>query len=98
MEIGPKATTLGRRRTFVVAKFFLGGGETKEASINIRSAKLHTLEPLHPVTDSDGGERAGAATTSTNGDATITDPVSFQVFEAPPPENLNDEAFRVVVE
>ena len=26
VEIGPKATALGRRRTFVVAKLDLGGG------------------------------------------------------------------------
>ena len=29
MEIGPKATVLGRRRTFVVAKLDLGGGNMK---------------------------------------------------------------------
>ena len=26
VEIGPKATALGRRRNFVVGKFYLGGG------------------------------------------------------------------------
>ena len=97
MEIGPKATALGRRRTFVVARFNLGGGDMKVATINIRSVKLHTPEPLPPATNSDGGERAAAATTTTTGDTTITDPVSVQVFEAPSPDPLIDEAFRVVV-
>ena len=86
---------MGRRRTFIVTKFDLGGGDMKVATINIRIFK----EPLRPATDGDGGGRAAAATTTTTcaGDTTITDPVSVQVFEAPAPENLNDEAFRVVV-
>ena len=56
MGIGPKATALGRHRNFVVAKFDLCGGDTKVATINIRSVKLDTLEPLRPDTDGDGGE------------------------------------------
>ena len=96
-EIGPKATTLGRRRTFVVARFDLGGGDTKVATINIRSVKLHTPEPPRPSTGGDDGERAAAATTTATVDTTVTYPVSVQVFEVPEPEPLNDEAFRVVV-
>ena len=97
MEIGPKATALGRRRTFVVARFDLGRGDMKVAAINIRSVKLHTPEPPRPSTSGDGGERDDAATTTTTGDTTVTDPVSVQVFEAPAPDPLDDEAFRVVV-
>ena len=97
MEIGPKVTALGRCRTFVVTKFDLGGGATRLATINIRSVNIHTPEPTRPATDSDGRERAAAATTTTNGDTTVTDPVYIQVFEAPVPDHLNDEAFRVVV-
>ena len=44
MEIGTKMTALGRRRTFVVAKFDLGEGNMKVVTINIRSFKLHTPE------------------------------------------------------
>ena len=97
VEIGPKATTLGRCRTFVVARFDLGGGAMKVTTINIRSVKLHTPEPPRPSSGGGGGERAAAATTTTTGDTTVTDPVSVQVFEAPAPDPLNDEAFRVVV-
>ena len=42
-------------------------------------------------------ERAAVATTTTTGSTTITDPISVQVFEAPAPEPLNDEAFTLVV-
>ena len=42
VEIGTKATALGRRRTFVVATLYLDGGDTKIVTINIRSFKLHT--------------------------------------------------------
>ena len=77
VEIGPKATTSGRCRNFVVAKFDLGGGDMKVAPINIRSVKLHTPEPIHNNTDSYGWERDAAATTTTTGDTTITDPVSI---------------------
>ena len=97
VEIGPKATVLGRRRNFVVKRFDLCGGAMKLATINIRSAKLHTPEPPRPSTDGDGGERAAADTTTTTGDTTITYPVSVQVFEAPAPYPLNGEAFIVVV-
>ena len=97
MEIGPKATAFGKRRTFVVVKFNLGGGAMKVATINTRSVKLHTPEPLRPSTGGDGGERSAAATTTTTEDTTITDPVSVQVFEAPAPDPLNDEVFRVMV-
>ena len=55
VEIGPKATDLGRISNFVVAKFDLGGGDTKVATSNIRSVKIHTREPLCPDTDGDGG-------------------------------------------
>ena len=55
VEIGLKLTTSGRHRTFVVAKFDLGGGDMKVATINIRSVKLHTPEPLCPDTDGYGG-------------------------------------------
>ena len=97
VEIGPKATALGRRRDFVVKKSDLGGGDMKVATINIRSVKLHTQEPLLPDIDVDVGERAAAATTTTTGDTTIIYPVSIQVFEAPAQDPLNDEAFIVVV-
>ena len=97
MEIGPKETTSGRRRSFVLAKFDLGGGETKVATTGIRSVKLHNPEPLRPAADNDGGERADAYTNDTTGDTTITYLVSIRVFKAPAPDPLNDEAFRVVV-
>ena len=97
VEIGLKATVLGRCRTFVVAKFYLGGEDMKIATINIRSVNTHTPEPLIPDTDVCGGERAAAATTTTTGDTTITYPVFAQFFEAPAPDPLDDEAFRVVV-
>ena len=97
MEIGTKATELGRRRNFVVAKFDLGGGDTKVSTINIMIVKLPTTEPLHPDTDGDGGYMSAAATTTTTGDTTITYPVSVQVLEAPELDHLNDESFRVVV-
>ena len=97
VQIGPKATALGRRRTFVVAKFDPGGGDMKVANINIRSVKLHTPETPRPTTGGDGGERAAATTTNITVDTTITALVSIKVFEAPAPDPLNDEAFRVVV-
>ena len=65
MEIGPKATALGRFRTFVLAKLDLGGGDMKVATINIRSVKIHTMEPLHPATGDDVGDRAASATAIT---------------------------------
>ena len=68
MEIGPKAAALGRRRAFVVARFNLGGGDMKVATINIRSVKLHTPEPPRPSTGGCGGERAAAATTTATGE------------------------------
>ena len=52
----------------------------KVVNINIRSIKLHILEPLCPATGGDGGERAAAATKTDTGDKTVTDPVSVQVF------------------
>ena len=97
VEIGPKATVLGRCRTFVVAIFDLGGGDMKVATINIRSVKLHTLGPPRLSTGVGGGERAAASTMTTTGDTTIIDPVSIQVLDAPSPDPLNDESFRVVV-
>ena len=92
-----KVTALGRYRTFIVAKFDLGGGDTKVATINIRSVKLHTPEPLRPDTDGDGGDRDDTSTTTTTGDTTVTYPVSVKVFEAPAPDPFNDEACIVVV-
>ena len=80
VEIGLKATALGRRRTFVVAKFDLGGGYMKVATINIRSVNIHTPEPLCPDNDGDGGYRAVSETTTATGDTTIIDPVSVRVF------------------
>ena len=97
VEIGTKTTALGRRRTFVVAKFYLGGGKIKVATINIRIVKLHTPEHLCTANNGYGGERNAVATTTTIGDTNITDLVSDQVFEAPAPYPLNDEAFRVMV-
>ena len=97
VEIGPKATALGRCRNFVVSRFDLVIGAMKLATINIQSAKLHTQEPPCPYTVGDGGYRADSATTTTNGDTTVTYPVSVQVFEAPAPDPFNDELFRVVV-
>ena len=97
MDIGLKATALGRRRTFVVARLDLGGISMKVATINIRSVNLHTTEPPRPSTGGDGGERAAASTTTTTGDTTVIDPVSVQVFEAPSLDPLNDEAFIVLV-
>ena len=75
VEIGPKATALGRRRTFVVARFDLSGGAMKVSTINIQSVKLHTPEPPRTSIGGDGGERDAAATTTTTGDTTVTDPV-----------------------
>ena len=63
-------------------------------SINIWSVKLHTPEPPRPSTGDDGGEKASDATKITTGDTTVTYPVSVQVFEAPAPDPLNDEAFK----
>ena len=55
VEIEPKATSSGRHRTFVFAKFDLGGGDMKVATINISSFNLHVIELLRPGTDSYGG-------------------------------------------
>ena len=71
MEIGIKETTLGRCRNFVVAKFYLGGGDMKVATINISSVNLHAQESLRPVTDGDGWDRAADSTTNTTGDTNI---------------------------
>ena len=83
VKIGTKATALGRHRTFFVARFDIGGGAMKVATINIRSVKIHTPKPPRTSTGGDGGERAAAATLTTTGDKTVTDPVSIEVFEAP---------------
>ena len=90
-------TISGRCRNFVVTKFDLGGGDMRVATISIRSVKIHTPEPLCPSTDGNSGERSAATTTTTTGETTITDPVLIQFFEAPAPDPLDDEAFRVVV-
>ena len=55
MEIGTKATTSVRRKTFIVTNFDLDGGDMKVATINIRSVKIHTPETLGTATDGDGG-------------------------------------------
>ena len=62
------------------------------------SVQLHTIEPLRPDTDGDGGERYAAATTATTGETTVIDPVYVKVFEAPATDPLNDESFRLVVQ
>ena len=49
----------------------------KVATINIRSFKIHTPEPLRPATGIDGGERVAATTTPTTRDTTVTYPVSI---------------------
>ena len=69
----------------------------KVVTINIRSVKLHTPEHPLPATGGDGGERADYITTTTTGGTTVTYPVSVQVFEAPEPDHLNYEVFRLVV-
>ena len=97
LEIVPKVTTLGKRRTFVVDKFDLGEGDMKLTTITIRSFNIHTPEPLCPATCGDCGGRAAAATTTTTGDTTITDPVLIRFSKVPATDLLNDEAFRVVV-
>ena len=66
-------------------------------TINIRSVKLHTPEPLCPATDGDCWERADAVTTTTNKDTTSKDPVLIRFFKAPAPNPLNGEALRAVV-
>ena len=55
VEIGLKANALGRRRTFVVAIFYLGGGDMRVATINIWSVKIHTPEPPRPSNGGYGG-------------------------------------------
>ena len=80
VEIGMKGTALDRCRTFAIAKFDHGGGDIKEATINIRSFKLHTLEPTSPYNGDDGGERAAAETMTTTGYTAVTYTVSVQVF------------------
>ena len=97
VEIGPKVTTSGMCRTFVISKFDIGGRDMKVANINIRSANIHTPEPLRPDTDREGGDSYFAVTTTPNGDKTITDSVYISVFEVPAPNSLNYEALRVVV-
>ena len=90
MEIFPKATVLGRRRTFVVARFNLDGVAMNVATINIWSVKLYTPEPPSPSTCGNGGEKYAAATTTTTLDTTVIYPVSVQVFKATSPDPLND--------
>ena len=76
--------TLKWRRNFAVAKLDLGREDIKVVTINIRSVKLHTPEPLCPDIDGDGGDRDSAATNTTTGDTTITDPVYIKVLVAHP--------------
>ena len=75
MEIGPKATALGRGRNVIVVNFSLGGGDMKVATIKIKSVKLHTPETPRPDTCGDVGDRAADATTTTTGSTTVTNPV-----------------------
>ena len=51
VEIGPKATALDRRITFVVTRFDLGVGDMKVATIYIRIVKLLTPEPPAHTTE-----------------------------------------------
>ena len=97
VKIGPRVTMSGRRRTFFIREFDLFGGDIKVTTINIRSVKLHTPEPLRTATGDDGGDRANSTTMTTTVDTNITDTVSIQVFEAPALDPLNDETLRVVV-
>ena len=69
----------------------------KVATINIHSVDLYTPEPPRPSTGGDGGERDASATMPNNEDTTVIDSVSVQVFDAPAPDPLNDEAFIVLV-
>ena len=55
VEIRLKVTALGMLRTFVVARFDLGGVSMKVVTINIRSVKLHNPKPPRPSTGGDGG-------------------------------------------
>ena len=88
---------MGRRKTFVVEKFDLGVGDMKVTTINIRSVKIHTTETPCPTTGVDGGDRDAATTTTTIRDTHVTYPVYVQLFKAPAPKPLNDEAFRLMV-
>ena len=67
------------------------------ATINIMSVKLLNREPLRPTTYGGVGQRDADYTITTTGDTIVTYPVSIRVFEAPAPDTLNYEAFRVVV-
>ena len=87
----------GRRRTFVVAKFYPGGGDMKVTTINIRSVNLHAPESFRLDTDGDVRYRNVAFTTTTIGDTTITDPVPIRFFKTPAPDPLSYEALIVVV-
>ena len=79
VEIGTKATVLGRRKTSVVVKFDLGRIDMKVATINIRSVKIHTPEHLCPAADGDVGETAVSTTTTNTGETTTTYPVTVEV-------------------
>ena len=89
--------TSGRRRTFVVAKFYPGGGDMKVTTINIRSVNLHAPEPFRLDTDGGVRYRNVSSTTTTTGDTTITDPVSIRFFKTPAPDPFSYEALIVVV-
>ena len=77
VEVGPKATALGKRWTFDLEKFDLGGADMKVDTINIRSVKLHTSEPICTATGGDSKYRDNSSITTTNGDTTIIYPVSI---------------------
>ena len=97
VKVGPKEITLGSRRSYVITKPNLGGGDVKLVTINLRSVNIHTMEPLCPATNDNGGQRSDDVTTTTTKDTIITDPVSIRVFKAPAPDPLNYKALKVVV-
>ena len=80
VEIGPNTTALGRRMTFVVAKFDFSGGDTKVATITIRSVNIHNPEPLIPDNNGGAGDRCASDTITTTGYTKIKYPVYVQVY------------------
>ena len=47
VEIGPKATALGRRRTFVVARFDLGRGAMKAKKVELQYITVIVTKPVY---------------------------------------------------
>ena len=97
VEIGPKATALGRRMNFFCCNILPWRIIHEGGNHQHKECQPHTTEPPCTSTGGGGGERAAAATTNTTGNTTVTDPVSVQFFEVPETDPLNYEAFRVVV-